>query len=128
VKRAFKDYLMTKDYVKRVYTEEDILSSTGNDYFLNFIAKGYDVTQNGDLVILDKPGYIEYQGTGTSHGTAYSYDTHVPAIFYGWHIKKGESFDKKEITQIAPTIAQKIKVAFPNGTEAKVLVEVLGDK
>jgi predicted AlkP superfamily pyrophosphatase or phosphodiesterase len=128
VKEAFKGYLMTQDYVKRVYTEEEILSSTGTDYFLNFIAKGYDVTQNGDMVILDKPGYIEYQGTGTSHGTTYSYDTHVPAIFYGWHIKKGESFNKKEITQIAPTIAQKIKVAFPNGTEAIVLEEVLDDK
>jgi predicted AlkP superfamily pyrophosphatase or phosphodiesterase len=127
VKDAFKSYLMAQDYVKRVYSEEDILNSTGNDYFLNFIAKGYDVTQNGDLVILDKPGYIEYQGTGTSHGTTYSYDTHVPAIFYGWHIKKGESFNKKEITQIAPTIAQKIKISFPNGTEAHVLEEVLKD-
>jgi predicted AlkP superfamily pyrophosphatase or phosphodiesterase len=128
VKDAFKGFLMTQDHVKRVYSEEDILNSTGNDYFLNFIAKGYDVTQNGDLVILDKPGYIEYQGTGTSHGTTYSYDTHVPAIFYGWHIKKGESFNKKEITQIAPTIAQKIKIAFPNGTKANVLEEVLDDK
>ncbi|MCW2121061.1 alkaline phosphatase PafA [Flavobacterium sp. 7A] len=127
VKEAFKEYLMTQNYVKRVYTEEEILHSTGNDYFLNFISKGYDVTQNGDLVILDKPGYIEYQGTGTSHGTTYTYDTHVPAIFYGWHIKKGESFNKKEMTQIAPTIAQKIKVSFPNGTEAHVLEEILKD-
>ena len=125
VKNAFKGYLMSQDYVKRVYTEEEILNSTGNDYYLNFISKGYDVTQNGDIVILDKPGYIEYQGTGTSHGTTYTYDTHVPAIFYGWHIKKGESFNKKEITQIAPTIAQKIKISFPNSTEAKVLEEVL---
>jgi hypothetical protein len=29
-----------KHHVKRVYSEEDILNSTGNDYFLNFIAKG----------------------------------------------------------------------------------------
>jgi hypothetical protein len=76
---------MTQDYVKEFIRKE--ISSTGNDYFLNFISKGYDVTQNGDLVILDKPGYIEYQGTGTSHGTTYTYDTHVP-FFYGWHIKR----------------------------------------
>ena len=128
VKQAFKDYLMTQEQVKRVYTEEEILGSTGNDYYLNFITKGYDPTQNGDLVILDKAAYIEYQGTGTSHGTPYSYDTHVPAIFYGWHVKKGESFAKKYITQIAPTIAQKIKIPFPNGTEANVLEEVLENK
>lgn len=124
VKQAFKDFLMSQKQVKRVYTEEEILSSTGADYYLNFIRKGYDPTQNGDLVILDKAGYIEYYGTGTSHGTPYSYDTHVPLIFYGWDIKKGESHEKKEITQIAPTIAQKVKITFPNGTEAKVLEEL----
>jgi len=128
VKQSFKDFLMTQEYVKRVYTEEEILTSTGNDYYLNFIAKGYDATQNGDLIILDKPGYIEYGTTGTSHGTTYTYDTHVPLLFYGWHVKHGESFNKKVITQIAPTIAQKIKITFPNGTEANVLEEVLGEK
>lgn len=125
VKQVFKDFLMTQDQVKRVYTEEEILASSGNDFYLNFIAKGYDPTQDGDLVILDKPGYIEYGATGTSHGTPFTYDTHVPLIFFGWNIKKGESFDRKEITQIAPTLAQKLKITFPNGTEAKVLTEVL---
>lgn len=128
VKQAFKDYLMTQEQVKRVYSEEEILESTGNDYYLNFIARGYDSTQNGDLVILDKAAYVEYQGTGTTHGSPYSYDTHVPLIFYGWHVKKGESYDKKYITQIAPTLAQKIKIPFPNGTEANVLTEVLDNK
>ena len=125
VKQAFKDFLMTQDYMKRVYTEEEILGSTGADYFLNFITKGYDANQNGDLVLLQKPGYSEHGALGTSHGTPYSYDTHVPAIFYGWHIKAGESYSKKEITSIAPTIAQKIKITFPNGTESHVLEEVL---
>jgi predicted AlkP superfamily pyrophosphatase or phosphodiesterase len=125
VKQAFKDFLMTQKHIKRVYTEEEILASSGADYYLNFMAKGFDATQNGDLIILDKPGYIEYYGTGTSHGTPYSYDTHVPCLFYGWNVKKGESHDRKEITQIAPTVAQKLKITFPNGTEAKVLPEVL---
>jgi DNA-binding transcriptional MocR family regulator len=89
VKEAFKGFLMTQDHVK-VYSEEDILNSTGNDYFLNFIAKGYDVTQNGDLVILDKPGYIEYQGTGTSHGLM----THMFLLFFTDGILK-KSFNKK---------------------------------
>lgn len=128
VKQAFKEFLISQPQVKKVYTEEEILANSGNDYYLNFVAKGFDVTQNGDLVIIDKPGDIEYSTTGTSHGTPYSYDTHVPAVFYGWHIKKGESYDKKAITEIAPTIAQKIKVTFPNGTEAKVLQEVLDEK
>lgn len=125
VKQAFKEYLMKQDYVKRVYTEEEVLANSGADYHLNCIAKGYDVTQSGDMVILDKPGYIEYGSTGTSHGTTYSYDTNVPLLFYGWKIKKGESHDKKEITQIAPTLSQKLMITLPNGTESKVLTEIL---
>ncbi|HNP33737.1 MAG TPA: alkaline phosphatase family protein [Flavobacterium sp.] len=125
VKRAFKDFLMTQDYVKRVYTEEEILANTGADYHLNCIAKGYDVTQNGDMIVLDKPGYIEYGPTGTSHGTTYSYDTNVPLLFYGWKIPKGESHDRKVITEIAPTLSQKLKITIPNGSESQVLTEIL---
>ena len=124
VKQSFKDYLMTFKEVKRVYTEEEILASNGNDYFLNFIFKGYDPKQNGDIVVLYGTGNMEYGPTGTTHGTPNSYDTHVPCIFYGWGITKGESHEKKVITQIAPTLAQKIQIPFPNGTECNVLNEV----
>ena len=127
VKQAFKEFLLTQNQVKFAFTEEEILASNGSNYFLDFIAKGYDVTQNGDIVLIDKPGFIEYKATGTSHGTAYSYDTHVPLFFYGWKIKKGASFDKKYITEIAPTLALKLKITLPNGTESKVLTEVLGN-
>ena len=126
VKQGFKDFLMTQDHVKRVYTEEEILANPGSEYFLNCIARGYDPTQNGDLVVLDKPGYLEGKPKGTEHAAPYSYDTHVPCLFYGWKIPKGESHDKKEITQIAPTLAQKLKITFPNGTESKVMTEILG--
>jgi predicted AlkP superfamily pyrophosphatase or phosphodiesterase len=125
VKQAFKEYLMTQNQIKRVYSEEEILEANGTDFYLNCIANGYDPSEDGDLVLLDKPGYIEYGATGTSHGTPYSYDTHVPLLFYGWNIPKGETHDHKDITQIAPTLAQKLKITFPNGTESKVLLEVL---
>ena len=92
---------------------------------MNFIFNGYDVTQNGDLVVLDKPGCIEYGPTGSSHGTAYMYDTNVPLLFYGWKIKHGQSHEKKLITQIAPTLAQKLSLTMPNGTQGEVLQEIL---
>jgi hypothetical protein len=125
VKQSFKDFLYTKNYVKRVYTEEDILTSTSNDQLLGFVQKGYDPTQNGDLYFVYKPGYIEYSATGATHGSPYTYDTNVPLLFYGWNIKKGETHDKKLITQIAPTLAQKLKITLPNATDSEVLLEVL---
>lgn len=128
VKQSFKDFLMTQEHVKRVYTQEEILGATGQDYYLNFIFKGYDPKQSGDLVILQGAGFLESIETGTTHGTPNSYDTNVPLLFYGWHVAQGESYKKEYITSIAPTLSQMLKITFPNGTEAEVLEEVLVKK
>lgn len=122
---TFRTFLYEQKFIKRVYTEEEILENSGADYYLNAIANGYDPTQNGELVYIFKPGYIEYSATGTSHGSPYTYDTHVPMLWYGWKIKKGESYKKQVITEIAPTLAQKLKITLPNSTEAEVLEEIL---
>jgi predicted AlkP superfamily pyrophosphatase or phosphodiesterase len=128
VEQSFKDFLMTQEQVKKVYNEEEITHSCGNDYYLDMIANGYDAKEDGNLVILDKPGYIQYGPTGTSHGTPYAYDTHAPLLFFGWNIPVGESHEKKYITQIAPTLAQKLGITFPNGSECEVLEEVFVTK
>lgn len=128
VKLGFKEYLYAQDYVKRVYTEAEILNASPSDTLLNFVAKGYDPTQNGDLYFVYKPGYTEYSATGTTHGSPYTYDTNVPCLFYGWHIPKGESHDRKVITQIAPTLSQLLKITLPNSTESEVLTELFSAK
>jgi predicted AlkP superfamily pyrophosphatase or phosphodiesterase len=128
VKQSFKDFLMTQVQVKRVYTEEEILGTTGGDYYLNFIFKGYDAKLSGDLVILEGTGFLESIETGTTHGTPNSYDTNVPLLFYGWHIPKGESYKKEYITSIAPTLSKILKITFPNGTESEVLEDLLEKK
>ena len=121
----FRAFLYQQKFIKRVYSEEEILENSGADYYLNAVAKGYDPVQNGELVYVFKPAYIEYSATGTSHGTPYTYDTHVPMLWYGWNVPKGENHKKHYITEIAPTLAQKLKITFPNSTEAEVLEEVI---
>ena len=125
VVEEFRMFLYKQKFIKKVYSQKEILQNGGNDYFLNAIAKGYDPIQNGDVVYILKPAYIEYSTTGTSHGSPYNYDTHVPMIWYGWNIQKGENHKKHVITEIAPTLAQKLKITFPNSTEAEVLEEII---
>ena len=118
-------FFMSKDYVRRVYTAQDILNGNSNDPVLKLIFNGYDPKQSGDLFVLLKPGYMDYGVGGTTHGSPYVYDTHVPLIWYGWKINPGRNYDKKFITQIAPTLAQKINISMPNGSDSEVLLEVL---
>jgi len=124
----FKNYIETKDYAKRAYLEKEILNPNTTDKYLLDISRGYDPKINGQIVILHQPAFMEYYGTGTTHGTPYGYDTHVPALFYGKNIPKGESFNVEYITEIAPTLSQILRIPFPNSTEAKTLTEIVKKK
>ncbi len=81
--------------------------------------KGYNAKRSGDVLVNYLPGYVEYMHTGTTHGSPYSYDTHVPLLFYGWNIKQGSSTEQIYITDIAPTLAILLNISFPNGCTGK---------
>ncbi len=125
VKQKIYHFLMAKEYIQRVYLSEDILRGNDADPLLQMIFNGFDPKQSGDMVYVMRPGHIEYKKRGTTHGTPYVYDTHVPLIWYGWGINPGRNYEKKFITQIAPTLAQKIYVGMPSATEAILLDEIL---
>jgi len=61
---------------------------------------------------------------GTTHGSGYSYDTHVPMLWYGARIPQGSSVKKVEITSIAPTIAMLLNVQLPSAGEGIPLIEI----
>ncbi|MCB0515748.1 MAG: alkaline phosphatase PafA [Chitinophagales bacterium] len=125
VMQGVKTFLEEDAAIRRVYTQEEILNPSVVDPLLQAISRGYNTKLSGELVILYEPGYMEYGSTGTTHGTPYGYDTGVPALFYGWHIPKGNSAEAHYITEIAPTIAQLLHIMNPSGSEGKVLKEIV---
>jgi predicted AlkP superfamily pyrophosphatase or phosphodiesterase len=69
--------------------------------------------------------YISYRKTGTNHGSGFSYDTHVPLLFFGKGIKHGQTFQKTDITDIAPTMSALLGISFPNAAIGEPLEFVL---
>lgn len=106
--------------VSKVVSSIDLISGT-NDLATQQVKNGYYEGRCGSLYIILKPGWIHNQSKGTSHGSGYSYDTHVPLIFMGANVKHGSSNQKVSIEDIAPTISSLINVSFPNGTTGKPL-------
>lgn len=80
------------------------------------IQKGYHARRSGDVMVNLLPQWIENSKTGTTHGSPYNYDTHVPLLWYGWNIKPGSSVKYVAITDIAPTLAFILKTSLPNGS------------
>ena len=79
---------------------------------------GHYPKRSGDVYIQLAPGWLDTSyPVGTSHGSPYSYDTHVPLLFYGWGIPQGASNRKVVIPQIAPTISNMLQIEFPSGSK-----------
>ena len=88
-------------------------------------ANGFHAERSGDLVIVLRPFYLERAEYGTSHSTPYSYDTHVPVIFYGAGIAAGSYSNPSSPSDIAPTLSTLLKIEPPSNTVGRVLAEAM---
>lgn len=88
------------------------------------ILKTYYPGRSGDLIIIPLPHYMSNYATVT-HQTGYNYDTMVPLILTGFHIKKGTYAQKAEIVDIAPTLSFLTGTIAPSMSEGRVLSEAL---
>lgn len=115
LKKEAMNYLLTLPEVATVHDEDDMQHLEYTKGMTALIQNGYQVKRSGNIMVNYRPGVIEYGHQGTTHGSPYTYDTHVPLVFFGCGITKGESSKPVTITQIAPTICNLLKIPFPNG-------------
>jgi hypothetical protein len=122
-------FLMTLDGVSNYYTEAIIKQSDFDEGGVKGkIIRGHHAKRSGDLAFVLEPGWFESNAVqGTTHGSPYAYDTHVPIVFFGHGVKKGSSSAYHPITDIAPTVSVILKIMFPNGTTGQPITELLKD-
>jgi len=91
------------------------------------LRKGTMPGRSGDLYVQLYPGWISayYEKGGTTHGSPYAYDTHVPLIFFGWDIAPRDNYSRAWIEDIAPTVCTILKIARPSGSTGALIGEVL---
>jgi predicted AlkP superfamily pyrophosphatase or phosphodiesterase len=111
--------------VYKTVTAKTLQNTNFTSGVLEKIQNSYNQKLSGDIILLPMPGTIGERSKGTTHGSPYSYDTHIPIIFYGAGIQKGMSHKRYGVRDIAPTLATLLKIEFPNGTTGQVIEEVL---
>jgi len=108
-------------YVFRVYTSTQLEhENLAGDPIGNLMQRGYYRERAADLFIVQQPYWLASKD-GTSHGTPFSYDTHVPVIFYGRGIRAGRYDENIRVADIAPTLAALLGVNTPSGSVGRVL-------
>lgn len=125
VRRVAAIAAQSAPHVARVYTREQLLSGEAwPDTIGRRIARSYNLSRSGDLEIVLEPYWMRASG-GTTHGTPYSYDAHIPIVFMGPGIKPGRYDDTIAMNDIAPTVATLLSVETPSGSQGRVLHEML---
>ena len=89
------------------------------------IINGLHPKRSGDIYLTLNPGFMDWHTkTGTTHGTHYNYDAHVPLFFYGANVGAKQIYRNIKITDIAPTLSIIMKTAFPNACTGNPIGEV----
>ncbi len=112
-------YLQNMEGVSEVLTATTLNNTSFTEGSRYLMQKGYNAKRSGDVLINYLPAWVDFSKTGTTHGSPYNYDTHVPLIFYGWTIKQGSSSEQVYITDLAATLAMMLNIQFPNGCTGK---------
>lgn len=123
IKKA-ADFLKNKVGVKAVFTPN---LTDGNSYENNIqtlINNSFYLENSGDIIIHFHTGWMVERPYGTTHGTMYTSDTHVPLLWYGNNIPKGETVKKHLITQIAPTLSMLLNMPLPNASNCNPIEEM----
>ena len=89
------------------------------------IINGYNWQRSGDIQVISHDGMLPpYSKTGTTHSVWNSYDSHIPLIFMGTGIKNGQSNKPHFMIDIAPTLAQILKIENPSGNIGNPIPEL----
>lgn len=125
VAQRLADEVLSFDKIYKAVTARTLQTTNFTEGIMHALQQGYNPKFSGDILMIPYPATLNYSRKGTSHGSGYSYDTHVPLIFYGNGIKKGVSKKIYKIIDIAPTISNLLKIEAPNGTSGNIIDEVL---
>lgn len=125
IKNDLAQKLLTYDLIDKVYVTSALNhfeNTSGNVELM--LSNGHNQKRSGDILYVFDPFVLNngsWNKTGTDHGTALNYDTHVPLLFFGKGIIHGATFQKTEITDIAPTISALLGISFPSASMGKPL-------
>jgi len=119
------DFLIKQNGIANAYPAAIFHYNNFNSGMEALLKNGYHRKRSGDILMTYEPAWVAHEDRGTSHGSGYTYDTHVPLLWYGWRVKSGVSYKYQTITDIAPTLAFLLNIKLPNGATGKSIETLL---
>jgi predicted AlkP superfamily pyrophosphatase or phosphodiesterase len=127
VRREVAYKLLQLRGIAACYTYEDMINTPYNESGIKGdLRRGFNQKRSGDVLFVMEPGWLQSgRDTGSSHGTPYLYDTHVPILWYGGNIPAGSSVKHQTVTDIVPTLSMMLNIMLPGSVTGSPMLEVL---
>ena len=125
VQRFVVNEIIKYPFLNNAYTATTMQSTYFESGLPMLLQNGYNQKISGDVLFTLQPGVIVYGSKGTTHGSGYTYDTHVPLLFYGNGVHNGTSYEPTNVTDVAPTISALLGISFPSGATGTVIEKVI---
>jgi len=109
VAQSAREFLEKQKGIARVYTRARLEGLTNPDQIDRMVLESYRQDSSGDLLIVLAPGCLVNTATtttGTSHGTPYRYDTHVPLLVTGKGVVPGPRAGKVNVLAFGAILAE----------------------
>jgi predicted AlkP superfamily pyrophosphatase or phosphodiesterase len=113
--------------VYAAYSSERVRLAGGAEFPIGNLQRGLHPTLSGDVVFILDSGWIRYANTGTTHGSPWNYDQHVPLLLYGFGVEEGKTLTETNIRDIAPTLSAIMGIPFPSGMTGSPIIEAIED-
>jgi predicted AlkP superfamily pyrophosphatase or phosphodiesterase len=131
VQQFIASKILAWDHILCVLTAEQISKNEISSHWQKLIRAGYVPNVSGEIIYALESGFLSKEkesassNKGTSHGTGFSYDTHVPLLWYGAKIPTQEIFRKIEITDITATLVHLLNLSKPSQTTGEPILEIV---
>ncbi len=125
VEDSIINFLLKKEQVLWAFKLRELHRTNLPENVKEMIRRGYHPERSGDIQIILKPHYSDYLLTGADHGSPYNYDIHIPLLWFGKNVPRGETFRKVFMTDIAPTVAAMLRIQRPDAAFGDVLQEIV---
>jgi hypothetical protein len=113
--------------VARCFTRAQLLrgATSMTDPIERRVLHGFHPARSGDVVIIAEPYKYLGDTITATHGSPYSYDTHVPLIIMGTGVTPGRYLEPASPADIAPTLSALLRITAPTSATGRVLLEAL---
>jgi hypothetical protein len=116
-----RDALLTVDFITDVYTRTELEKGIAPGKYGAGTLLSFNRVRSGDVFYQVKPRWIERPGTGSTHGSPYNYDTHVPLLWFGVGVTPGIRTERVGVDDLAPTLAHILGISAPPQSQGRIL-------